>query len=248
MKLPRLISKNAAPLSDPAILGGNLNAGSYNPVSIVAQPEVYPLTRTLVNVLNGQMVETSVTAGGTNYTAATTVTFPATPSGAAQRRWPFRSLLAVSSRQSTSPQWGTIYTPVIPLISGAALPAITITDSGGGTGATARAVMFNNVFNVVSISNIWGNQRYILRFSGFTLFHAYMRSRLSFYQRPTIWTIRPSNSTVIIQPPLDQPYQTEWDTLQTPIPLVNYILDFEIKILPPFTDAVKYYAAHYCLN
>ena len=144
-------------------------------------------------------------------------------------------------------QWGTGYTPVIPLISGGTLPAITITDVGGGTSATARAVMFNNVFNVISISYVWGNQRYGLRFRAFTLFQMYMRSQLAFYQRGMIWTIHPSNSTVLIQPPPDQAYQTEWDVLQTPIPLVN-TTDYEVQILPPFTDAVKYYAAHYCLN
>ena len=225
---------------------GVANAGSYNPVSIVANQEVYPLTGAPGSVLNGQIVGASVTAGGTNYTAATTVTFPAAPSGGTTAlAVPVIAGGIITSINVT--QWGTGYTPVIPLISGAALPAITITDSGGGTGATARTVMFNNVFNVVSISNIWGNQRYMLRFRGFTLFQAYMRSQLSFYQRPTIWTIHPSNSTVIIQPPPDQPYQTEWDTLQTPIPLVN-LTDFEVQILPPFTDAVKYYAAHYCLN
>ena len=144
-------------------------------------------------------------------------------------------------------RWGRGYTPTIPLISGAALPVVTISDTGGGSGGLAQPVMFNNVFNVISISYIWGNQRYMLQFRAFMLFQAYMRSQLSFQQRGTIWTIHPANSVVLIQPPPDQSYQTEWDVLQTPIPLVNPT-DFEVQILPPFTDAVQYYAAHYCLN
>jgi len=99
----------------------------------------------------------------------------------------------------------------------------------------------------ISISNIWGNQRYMLKFRGFTLFQAYMRSQLFFTQRPIIWTIHEQTGNVLIQPPPDQGYQTEWDVLVTPIPLVN-TTDYETQILPPYTDAVEYYAAHYCLN
>jgi hypothetical protein len=225
---------------------GVANPGAYNPVSTIAQQEVYPLTGQPGSVLNGQIVGATVTNGGANYTAATTVTFPAAPAGGTTAlAVPVISGGVITSINVT--QWGTGYTPVIPLISGGSLPAITITDSGGGSGATARTVMFNNVFNVISISYIWGNQRYGLRFRAFTLFQMYMRSQLGFYQRGMIWTIHPSNSTVLIQPPPDQAYQTEWDVLQTPIPLVNPT-DYEVQILPPFTDAVKYYAAHYCLN
>lgn len=222
------------------------NPAAYNPVSTIANQELYPLTGAPGSVLNGQIVGATVTAGGTGYSSATTVTFPAPPSGGTiALAVPVIASGVITSINVT--QWGTGYAPVIPLISGGSLPVITITDGGGGTGAVASAVMFNNVFNVISISYIWGNQRYMLRFRAFTLFQAYMRSQLAFTQRGTIWTIHPSNSVVIIQPPPDQPYQTEWDTLQTPIPLVN-TTDYEVQILPPFTDAVQYYAAHYCLN
>ena len=225
---------------------GVANPGAYNPVSIIANQEVYPLTGQPSSILNGQIVGATVINGGSGYSSATIVTFPAPPAGGTTAlAVPVIANGVITSINVT--QWGTGYNPVIPLISGVSLPAINITDSGGGTGAAARTVMFNNVFNVISISNIWGNQRYMLLFRAFTLFQAYMRSQLGFYQRPRIWTIHPSNSTVLIQPPPDQPYQTEWDVLQTPIPLVN-TTDFEVQIMPPFTDAVKYYAAHYCLN
>ena len=225
---------------------GVANPSVYNPVSIIAQQEIYPLTGAPGSVLNGQIAGATVIAGGANYSPSTTVTFAAPPVGGTTALGvPVISGGVITSINVT--QWGTGYTPVIPLISGASLPVVTIFDSGGGIGAIVRPVMFNNVFNVISISNIWGNQRYMLHFRAFTLFEAYMRSQLSFYQRPAIWTIHPSNSTVLIQPPPDQAYQTEWDVLQTPIPLVN-VADYEVQILPPFTDAVKYYAAHYCLN
>lgn len=225
---------------------GVANPGAYEPVSTIQQQEIYPLTGAPGSALNGQIVGANVTNGGTGYSAATTVTFAAAPSGGTTALGvPVIANGVITSINVT--RWGTGFTPVIPLISGAALPTVTIADSGGGTGGTATAVMFNNVFNVIGITYIWGNQRYSLRFRAFTLFQAYMRSQLAFYQRGIIWTIHPSNGVVIIQPPPDQPYQTEWDTLQTPIPLVN-TTDFEVQIMPPFTDPVKFYAAHYCLN
>jgi hypothetical protein len=225
---------------------GVANPGAYEPVSLIQKQEIYPLTGAPGNVQNAQIVGANVTNGGSGYSSATTVTFAAAPSGGITALGvPVIANGVITSINVT--QWGNGYTPVIPLISGGSLPAITIADSGGGAGATAQPTMFNNVFNVISISNIWGNQRYGLRFRSFTLFQMYMRSQLAFYQRPMIWTIHPSNNVVIIQPPPDQPYQSEWDTLQTPIPLVN-LTDYEVQIMPPFNKAVQYYAAHYCLN
>ena len=230
----------------PPTGAASFNIATYAPVSIIPQAEMYPLTGAPSSNLNGLVVGAVVIAGGSGYSPATTVTFAAPPAGGNTALGvPVISGGVITSINVTV--WGRGYTPVIPLISGTALPAVTITDSGGGTGAFAQATVFNNVFNVISISNIWGNQRYMLRFRAFTLFEAYMRSQLSFYQRPTIWTIHPANASILIQPPPDQSYQTEWDVLNTPIPLVN-LTDFEVQILPPFTDAVQYYAAHYCLN
>jgi hypothetical protein len=143
--------------------------------------------------------------------------------------------------------WGTGYLPAVPgTASYTNLPSVSIAGAGG-VGAAATAVMFNNVFNVLSISNIWGNQRYTLKYRSFTLFQAYMRSQLFFTQRPIVWTIQEEAGLVLIQPPPDQGYQTEWDTIATPTPLaVN--TDNDTQILAPANDAVQYYAAHYCLN
>jgi hypothetical protein len=225
---------------------GPYQAAAYQPVSVIPNQEIYPLTGAPYSVLNGMIVGATVTLGGSGYSPATTVTFPAPPGVGTQAfAVPVIADGVITSINMT--QWGAGYAPVIPLISIYALPNITIADTGGGTGAMAKAVMFSNVFNVISISYIWGNQRYMLRFRAFSLFQAYMRSQLGFYQRGMIWTIHPSNGTVLIQPPPDQPYQTEWDVLSTPVPLL-LPTDYEVQILPPFTDAVKYYAAHYCLN
>ncbi len=301
------------------------NPAYYAPVSIIQNQEIYPLNGFPGNGLGGVVSGANVTAGGTGYTNATTVTFnvPQRPGGVQATAVPVISGGVITSINVT--RWGTGYHPngnlrfftsvtgaaagtggvvrlavtttgtleqsfqtndfvTVELVGGTTeangtfqiivvdtthieligttfvhawtsggtvtdntTVAVVIADSGGGTGAAAVAVMFNNVFNVISISNIWGNQRYMLRFRGFTLFQAYMRSQLYFYQRPTIWTIQEQTGVVIIAPPPDQPYQTEWDVLVSPIPLL-FPTDPETQISPPYDDAVQYYAAHYCLN
>lgn len=216
----------------------------YAPVSVIQNQEVYPLNGAPGNSNTGQVVGAAVTAGGSGYSASTTVTFGPGPAGSVRALGtPVIASGVITSINVT--QWGTGYVPALP--GSAGVPSVTITDSGGGAGAAATAVMFNNVFNIISISNIWGNQRYMLKFRGFTLFQAYMRSQLFFTQRPIIWTIHEQAGLVLIQPPPDQAYQTEWDVLVTPVPLINPG-DSDTQILPPYNDAVQYYAASYCLN
>ncbi len=229
------------------------NPGNYNPVGIIPNQEMYALSAGMGGATGaaatngGIVVGASVTAGGANYTSAATATFSAGPTGSVLATGvPVISSGVVTAINMTA--WGFGYLPaVLGTTTFSNLPTVTIADTGGGTGATARAVMFNNVFNVLSISNIWGNQRYMLKFRAFTLFQAYMRSQLFFTQRPIIWTIQEEMAFVLIQPPPDQGYQTEWDTIATPQPLVS-TSDFDTQILAPANDAVQYYAASYCLN
>jgi hypothetical protein len=298
----------------------------YTPVSVIQNVEAYPLLGP--NGHNGQVVGARVTAGGSNYSASTVVSFAAGPSGSIQATGtPVITSGVITGINMTA--WGQGYNPngnlnntasvtstnagaagVVQLevgdgtvssvagfssgdqvtvsgvtgtteangtwiidviiagsngrinlrnttfvhawVSGGTVVdnttvSVQITDSGGGSGATASAVMFNNVFNVISISYIWGNQRYMLRFRGFTLFQAYMRSLLTFNQRALIWTIHEQSGIVLIQPPPDQPYVSEWDVLALPMPLVN-LTDADTQVINPWADAVQYYAAWYCMN
>lgn len=209
----------------------------YNPVSVIQNVEAYPLLS--ANGLNSQIVGAAITVGGANYTAAATVTFAAGPAGSVRATGtPVITNGVITGVNMTA--WGQGYTP-------GTLPSVTFADTGGGSGATATAVAFNNVFNVISISYIWGNQRYMLKFRGFTLFQAYMRSLLTFNQRALIWTIHEQSGTVLIQPPPDQPYVSEWDVLAMPQPLVNPS-DVDTDVIPPWSDAVQYWAAMLCLN
>ncbi len=209
----------------------------YSPVSVITNQEAYPLLGP--NGLNSQIVGANVTAGGANYTAAATVTFAAGPAGSVLATGvPVITNGAITGVNMTA--WGNGYTP-------GTLPTVTFADTGGGTGATGTAIAFNNVLNVISISYIWGNQRYMLKFRGFTLFQAYMRSLLNFSQRALIWTIHEQSGTVLIQPPPDQPYVSEWDVIVLPQPLVSGG-DVDKDVIPPWSDAVQYWAAMLCLN
>lgn len=229
------------------------NPGNYNPVGVIANQEIYYIQNESSGASSpaasngGIVVGAAVTAGGANYSPATTVTFGAGPAGSIQAAGtPVINAGIISAVNMTA--WGYGYLPaVLGTTTYANLPTVTIADAGGGTGATARAVMFNNVFNVNNISYIWGNQRYMLKFRSMWMFQAYMRSQLFFTQRGLVTTIQEEQGFVMIQPPPDQPYQTEWDTISTPLPLSSPA-DYETQILPPANDAVQYYAAHYCLN
>jgi hypothetical protein len=226
-------------ISSPALTPPNLSL--YNPVSTIPSQEVYPLFGPNGN--NGQIVGAQVLTGGSGYSPATTVTFPAPPTGGVQAT----AVPVIANgviQQINMTNWGTGYDTAV--VGSAGYPTVTIADTGGGTGATAQATMFNNVFNVLSISYIWGNQRYMLRYRSFTMFQAYMRSQLFFNQRGLIWTIQEQMGLVLIQPPPDQPYISEWDVLCLPMALINPG-DIDTQVVPPYSDAVQYYAAYLCL-
>jgi hypothetical protein len=228
------------------------NQSFYSPVGLPAFQEAYQLNGLPGNSNGGVVVGATVAAGGANYSPATTVTFSAGPAGSIRATGvPVIGTVGAVAGVITAinmTAWGTGYLPAVPgTATFVNLPTVTIADTGGGSGASAIAVMFNQVFNVLSISNIWGNQRYMLKWRSFTLFQAYMRSQLFFTNRPVVWTIQEEMGLVLIQPPPDQAYQTEWDTIATPVPLTA-LTDNDTQIIAPANDAVQYYAAHYCLN
>jgi hypothetical protein len=178
--------------------------------------------------LSGAVVGATVTAGG-NYAIAPTVAFAAAPAG---------GTTAVGTA----------------VLTGTAVTAINMTTWGGGyvtaptitfspAGATATAISFTNAFQVISISNIWNNERYMLSFRGFTLFQAYFRSwTTNFQSRPGVWTIHPQMLQVYLRPPPDQLYISEWDMLSLPTALVN-TTDVDSQVMPPWNKAVQFRAA-----
>ncbi len=196
--------------------------------TIIAQKEQYDLA-------SGAICGATIGSGGSGYTSAPTVTFSGgTPIEAAQ------GVAVVTNgvvTQINMTQWGRGYS---------ALPSVGFS-GGGGTGATAVALGMLNVLNVVSISNIWGNQRYMLKYAGFTRFQAYFRPQMQYFMRPGIFTIYQQTMLVFLQPVPDQTYVTEWDIITLPNPLV-LVADVDTQVTMPWADAVQYWAAFLALN
>ncbi len=183
--------------------------------------------------INGAVCGVNVIAGGAKYSPATTVAFAAAPTGGVT---PIATPVIVGGviNSVILSQWGQLYT---------AAPSITFTDPGGGSGAAATAVTFLNTFQIISISNIWNNERYTLGFRGFTLFQAYLRSWTTIFEsRPSVWTIHQQDLNVYLRPPPDQLYFSEWDVLSLPAPLVN-LTDVDSQVQPPWNKAAQFRAA-----
>jgi hypothetical protein len=199
-------------------------------VQLIQGQEIYSI--------DGAVCGATVTAGGTGYSAATTVTFGPAPAGGVTAL----GTAAVTAGAVTAinmTRWGQGY------VTG---PNITIADGGGSSGAAATAVTMLNAFQVISISNIWNLNRYMLGFRGFTLFQAYMRQSTTLYNsRPGIWTIHPQDLNVYLRAPPDQLYLSEWDMLSLPAPLVN-VGDVDVQVRPPWNKALQYRAAALALS
>jgi hypothetical protein len=97
------------------------------------------------------------------------------------------------------------------------------------------------IIDVLNITSIWNNTRYVLNCENWTLFNARMRSYLTFQQRPTVYSIYGQN-TVYIGPIVDQAYVTEWDCVLTPADLVS-ATDVE-PFTFPFTTPVSFWACY----
>lgn len=185
--------------------------------------------------IDGAVAGAHMIAGGTGYSANTTVTFdppPTNPGGVIALGVPVISGGVITAINMV--KWGQGY---------AAAPNIIIADTGGGTGAAATPVTFLGTFQIIGISNTWNNQRYTLGFCGFTLFQAYYRFQPVAYQsRPRAWTIHPQDLNVYVQAPPDQLYMSEWDVVGTPDPLVN-LTDMDVQIRTPWNKAIQFRAA-----
>ena len=142
-----------------------------------------------------------------------------------------------------------------PIIQQVNPTAGTITVSGV---ATAGAVSFtyyqeaypyssvttnsdNPIIDVLNITAVWGNSRYVLQYKDWSIYNAMMRSYVQFQQRPAVWSKQGQN-IIWIGPIVDQQYVTEWDCVVEPKTLVS-LTDAE-TIAYPFTQPVKYWAAH----
>lgn len=137
-------------------------------------------------------------------------------------------------------QWGQWYTQV---------PTLTITDPGGtGTGAIAVPITMLNAINVISLTNNWNTLKYSLSYRSFSIFQAWARSleRQGFQSYPGMFTIRPGENLVYVQPIPNQTYFSEWDVVKLAEPLIS-LADIDREIKDPYAQGVQFKAAEYLL-
>jgi hypothetical protein len=204
-------------------------------VQLIPNVEIYNL--------NGAVAGATVTAGGSNYGAGTTVpvTFSAAPAGGTTAL--ATGILTGGALTSINmTRWGVGYN---------AVPTISV--GGVGSGATASAVTLFQAnplsttvglpLAITKISFIWNSQRVQLRYANFTLFDAYFRSIVqTFAGPPGAFSHHQQQQIVYIQPPPDQLYLSEWDVVFMPSPLVA-MTDNDTQIIDPWARAVQFGAA-----
>ena len=134
--------------------------------------------------------------------------------------------------------WGTGY-------------ALTTTNPTGPTvtvagGAVLAPMVANNVFDIQSISVLWGLQRYTMGWLPFTMFEAFCRANPTLRRQPAVWTTHTEQNLLFVYPIPDQAYLIDIDAVGLPFPLVN-TNDVDSQVIPPVNDVVQYYAAYLAL-
>jgi hypothetical protein len=198
----------------------------YQNASLIGGQEQYPLT--------GGVYGLTINSGGLNYVSPV-IGIAAPGSGITATATAVVSGGVITQINMTS--WGTGYS---------AAPAVTVTDVGGGTGATLVAMTGYSVFDLNSISVLWGTQRYTLGWLPFTAFQAFCRSNPTLQRQPAVWTTIWETNTVFVYPIPDQAYLCDIDAIGLPSPLVNPT-DADTQVLDPVGDCVQYWAAHLAL-
>lgn len=126
-------------------------------------------------------------------------------------------------------------------------PVVTVT-GGGGTGATVEGVMLKKVIDVISVTILWNNLRYMTSRAVWTQFQAYMRMNPLWLQNPGVYCYIREREKIYLSPIPDQSqaYFMEWDVICLPDDLTAEAEE-DTQIRLPGNDAVQFYAAHMCL-
>lgn len=98
-----------------------------------------------------------------------------------------------------------------------------------------------NTIDILNFTVIWGSSRIPLQYMSFTEINARLRTWTNMTSRPIAFAVY-GQSSVYVEPPADQTYSCELDTVVLPNALVN-TTDVE-TLNYPWTDPVPYYAAH----
>lgn len=185
--------------------------------------ETYPIS--------GGVGGATITNGG-SYPIAPTVTFGA-PGGTGTTATGTAVLTGTAVTGINMTSWGSGYT---------ASPTVTFSPLG----AAANAIAMVNVFDINSVSFIFGNQRGMLQWKVFTYFQAVFRANTLNIGEPAVWSMLSEANTFYLYPIPDQNYTLEIDSVSLPNPLVSPT-DLDTQLVDPMADCVQFYAAHLAL-
>jgi hypothetical protein len=207
---------------DTHCVRGFLSVTGDSALNTIADQENYSYDGTVGGI--------TVSAGGSGYTSAPTVTFTG-GGGTGAAATATLTDDAVTAVNMTS--WGQNYSSA---------PTIGFT-GGAGTGATASAQALTNILDILSITVLWGDLRVIFKWCPFTMFQTYFRQLTLQTGAPSVFTIHQGIKQVFLSQIPDQAYTMEWDIITLPAPLVS-VSDYDSQVTAPCTDAVQLYAAH----
>ena len=219
----------------------------------------------ILTPISGAVIGANVTDGGSGYTnPIVTISKPDFPSGTL----PFPN---GAQATGTATQIGGVIVAVNIDYGGAGYfePVITISDPTGHGAVIAPQLSFINQLNegqeeypfsavdlsmfpgvgsiymVKSVSIIYANYRYSLPCYSFSVYQARVRNYpFAYTYVPTVCAQRGQgvSGTFMMYPLPSQTYQVEFDAFCLPQDLLT---DQSVEALPePWTDAVKYFAAH----
>ena len=197
----------------------------YTGLDCILNQETYPIS--------GGIGGITMTAGGSGYTSAPTVTFTGGSPTTAATATAVVASGAVSSIYMTS--WGAGYSSA---------PAIGFS-GGGGSAAAATATVLLNILDVFAINRLWTTTwGDTLDWHNWNAFQTYCRSNRLYRGPPGAWSNYTAQNKIYLFPIPDasNTYKMEWDVTQLPTVLVANT-DNDTQITQPHADAVQYWAA-----
>ena len=204
----------------------------FQNASLISQQEQYPIFSGVCGL--------TILSGGAHYTAPT-ITIAA-PGGTGVTATAQAVVTAGVISQINMLNYGLGYALTTANPTG---PVVNVTDLTG-SGAQLQAMVENNVFDINSISVLWGLQRYTLGWLPYTMFDAFCRANMQLRRQPAVWTTHTEQNLLFVYPIPDQAYVINIDAIALPYPL-NNPTDVDSQIIPPVNDCVQYWAAHLAL-
>lgn len=178
---------------------------------------------------NGTVAGATVTSGGSNYSSAAYCNVVGDGSGATASPVVVNGVVTAVNMTN----WGTGYSAA----------SVGIFDTGPGTGAFAEATVLTNVLDILSVTVLWGEERVMHGYLGFSAFQTWCRQLTNNQSVPSIFTLHQGIMQAFLFQIPDQAYVMEWDIITLPDPLVN-TTDIDTEVIAPWNDAVQLFAAH----